>query len=458
MRRLALLALAGTLACGKELPQLQAGPLDAFTFPTGLGVLDGRIVVVSSNADLTYESETGGSVIVADVCEAPVPPAPPSCTADAVAGALNVESFAGELGVADLGACPALAARLDAEQKSAFVVVPIRGTNVVYRFAVDAAGALSCDGCEIAVGNGERGDPFSVGIACGPGIARAYVGYLRSSSGYAWLSEIDLTKDPGADGYVRHRLFQETGQYRGFAYDAARSRLYLTRAAAGGMPQIRWVDLAGECRIDVEEKDGGCRTSTTLAGSIPVELELRAIALANEPSSGGAVRRAYLTARLKDPNTGASNLDGLLVVGDLSENLAGQLQLTIADRIPIGYGAGDVRVLPPRAGKRDVVAALAGDDGVLWIYDDDTGARVALGRDPATGAPTVGRGPFPLAVDPDPIDPLGENVARVYVGSFREYFVTPVDVPLAAPETAHIVTASDGKLRRIGPQVTQVTP
>jgi hypothetical protein len=450
MRRLALLALAGTLACGEDLPELQAGPLDAFTFPTGLGVLDHRLVVVSSNADLTYESETGGSVISANVCEPAVPPDPQICTADTVAGALNVESFAGELGVANPAACPALAAA----GKGAAVVVPIRGTNVVYRFAVDAAGALSCDGCEIPVGSGERGDPFSVGIACGPGIARAYVGYLRSSSGNAWLSEIDLTKDPGADGYVRHRLFQETGQYRGFAYDAARSRLYLTRAAAAGAPQIRWVDLAGECRIDVPEQDGGCRTSSTLAGSIPSELELRAIALANEPSSGGAVRRAYLTARLKDPTTGASNLDGLLVVGDLSEDLAGRLQLTIVDRIPIGYGAGDVRVLPPRAGKRDVVAALAGDDGVLWIYDDDTGGRVAIGRDPGTGAPTVGRGPFPLAVDPDPL----AGVARVYVGSFREYFVTPVDVPLAAPETAHIVTASDGKLRRVGPQVTQVTP
>jgi hypothetical protein len=90
---------------------------------------------------------------------------------------------------------------------------------------------------------------------------------------------------------------------------------------------------------------------------------------------------------------------------------------------------------------------------VLWIYDDDTGARVAIGRSPVTGAPLVGRGPFPLAVDPDPLDPLGVNVARLYVGSFRESFVTPVDVPLDAPETAGVVM-SGTQIRRIGPQVT----
>jgi hypothetical protein len=88
------------------------------------------------------------------------------------------------------------------------------------------------------------------------------------------------------------------------------------------------------------------------------------------------------------------------------------------------------------------VAALAGDDGVVWIYDDETGARFAIGRDPTTGAPRVGHSPFGLAVDPHVLP--GTNSARVYVGSFQEHFVTAIDVPLDDPERVDL-----GAMRRI---------
>jgi hypothetical protein len=120
----------------------------------------------------------------------------------------------------------------------------------------------------------------------------------------------------------------------------------------------------------------------------------------------------------------------------------------VVDEIPIGYGASDVRVLPPRPGKRDVVAALAADDAVVWIYDDDTRARVAIGRDPRTGAPLVGKTPWGLAVAPAVLP--GTNVARVYAGSFQESFVTPIDVPLDDPAAAGIAVDGQGAPRRIG--------
>ena len=63
----------------------------------------------------------------------------------------------------------------------------------------------------------------------------------------------------------------------------------------------------------------------------------------------------------------------------------------------MGLGANEVEVLPVRAGKGDLVAVTASDDGLLWIYDDDQEALVrVIGRDPATGIPLLGRQPFGL--------------------------------------------------------------
>ncbi len=467
MRRLALVVAVAAAACRPTVPSHDPGPLDAFFYPTGLAVLpasptatrsDQRLVVVSSNADLTYDEETVGSVISVD------PEPPPTATAPApipVTGAMNIKSFAGEIALLDPGACPALAGA------GAAAFVPVRGQDVIYRLAVGADGSLACDpsGCTIAVGTTDHGDPWSAGVACdgatapgGPQLARAFVGYLRQASGVAWLTQIDLTKAPGADGYVQFSGF-EYGQIRGMAYDDGRRRLYLTHTVLGASTTLMWYDLGGGCRIDVAQADGGCVRGETpdpqlhTIGAVPYGVELHGIALAHQTDPTSPVRRAYVTGRIYDPvATGQSggrvgDFDGLLLVVDLTESATGVLEFDVVNEIPIGYGASDVRVLPARPGKRDVVAALASDDGVVWIYDDDTGAAVPIGRSPATGAPLVGHVPFGLAVDPAVLP--GTNTARVYVGSFQESFVTPIDVPLDDPEAAAIAVDAKGAPRRI---------
>ncbi len=460
MRRLALLAVA-VLACNDPQVEHPSGPLDSFFYPIGLGVLDHRLFVASSNADLTYAPDTGGSVISVDPLASPIP----------VTGAVDIDSFAGELAIADPAACPALAAH----NVGTKAFVPIRGSNFVYRLDVGADGSLACNDCGIPVGSTDRGDPFAVAVACddatspgGAKVARAYVGYLRSSTGSAWLTQIDLTRDPTDPLYVQHQAYDPGTGVKAFAYDPTRRQLYYTRSVTGGGETLRYIDLANDCPIALYYADGGCATGATPTGAIPPGVELRGIALAHiDPAAAAStVRRVYLTGHVYDFGAAASagyavgDFDGLLLVVDLSFDSAGMLQFDIVNQFPIGSGAAYVRVLPARPGKRDVVAAITVNDGSVWIYDDETGTRVAFNRDllgspalggqpaqPATGAPLVGSGPFGLAVDPAPLPgsvtaSTPSGVARVYVGSFRDHWVTPIDVPLDAPGDACIVSTS----------------
>jgi hypothetical protein len=452
-----LVALVAAAGCSED-TKLEAGPGDRFYYPTGMAVTaNGKLVVASSNFDLRYDDETGGSVIAVDPALEPAP----------LLGTINVRSFGGQLAIADPGLA-VNACEVSDPTAGAIALLPVRGSNVLYRLRVAADGALSCSDCALPIGSTTHVDPYSVGVACSPGLARAYVGYLRSSSSQAVVTQVDLTLDPSQEGAVRDFLpADDSGQVRGFAYDAARGRLYLTHTVTAAGTSLRWVDIGGKipcadplllcpCRVDQAFADGGCATGTSVAGAVPNGLELRGIALessAKDPSiPAGPIRRAYLTARIYDPVLAAAagvrvgDFDGLLIVADLVETLGGRLDLQIVRELPIGYGASDVVVLPARAGMRDVVAALAADDGLLWIYDDETGAAVMMGRDltqpegdptEPTGAPLVGHSPFGLAVSPIL---LPGDVARLYVGSFEENgFVTPVNVPLATPAAACLV-------------------
>ena len=127
---------------------------------------------------------------------------------------------------------------------------------------------------------------------------------------------------------------------------------------------------------------------------------------------------------------------GLLVVLDLVENSQGNVTPELVRIVPetgtLGRGLQDVRVLPARPGKRDVVAAIAVDEGVLWIHDDETLELASFGRDPLTGAPVLGHSPSGLAVDPAVV----ASTSRLWVGSYMDDFVTPIDVPLDAPGLA----------------------
>lgn len=412
MRRLLLVLLALPVACS-ELSEMEPGPTTTFYRPVGLGVHQGHLVVASSNSDLRYDDETGGSVIAVDPLADPV----------TWLGGLNVKSFAGELAIADAARCGI---------PGTLALVPVRGSDVLYRIAIGAGGALSCDGCELSLSGQGATDPFAVAVACdGAGFARAYVGYLRSVGGSAWITQIDLTQPETADGAVQHAAYT-TGQIRSFAFDAGRRRLYSAQTTTGSSTFIHYVDLVGGCRIDVTDAEAPNRCRSGAAALWP-GIEPRSIAL-SRGDGPEPFRRMYVSARVYDPVAAATvgvrvgEVGGFLVVADLVDDLAGRTQLQVVKVVPLGYGAGAVALLPGRGPTvREVVAVLAGGSGELLIYDDETDDRVYVGRD-GVGHPLVGAAPIGLAVDPVP---SGTGHAHVYVGSFEENFVTRIDVPLA---------------------------
>ncbi len=410
MRRLFWALLALPVACS-DVSTVEPGPTTSFYRPLGIGVHEGNLVVASSNSDLRYSDESGGSVISVDPLADPV----------TWLGGLNVRSFAGELAIADPARCGIPAA---------LALVPVRGSDVLYRIGIDAAGALSCDGCELSLTGQGATDPFAIGVACdGAGFARAYVGYLRSMGGAAWITQLDLTQPDGADGAVQHASFG-SGQMRAFAFDADRKRLYVAQSATGSSTFIRYVDLLGGCRFGAPVAENGCRSGFA---ALWEGIEPRAIALSR--AGPEPFRRMYVSARVYDPALAASvgvrfgEVGGVLLVADLVDDLAGQTQLQIVKVVkPLGYGAGALALLPGRGpAVRDVVAVLAGDAGELLLFDDETNDLVFVGEDP-NGHPLLGSAPTGLAVDPVP-SVAGD--AHVYVGSFQENFVTRIDVPLA---------------------------
>ena len=416
MRRLVWITVALAAACG-EAAKPEAGPLDRMYLPTGLAVYGGRLLVVSSNSDLRYDSDTGGSVIPFD---------PSELDTIRIGHGVNIRSFGGDIAIGDPVLCTSLAGPL--------AVVATRGSNTLNVLRIGADG-LSCAGCGIPL-SARAVDPLAVTVACGNGRERAFVAYLRAASGEAWISEYDL-----ADGALRNALVG-AGPIRGFAYDREHDRLYMTGLATSSPTPLRWIDLAG-CEIDRPASSGGCTVGQATMPGFASGLELRSIALAHPfvaPLLGTrAPQRAFITGRLYDATAAATaggrttDYSGVLLVVDLVESAFGGVDVQLVNKRYIGHGAQDVRVLPTRgATRRDVVAALTVDEGELWIYDDDTGSIARFGRLGTTGVPELGSEPYGLAVDPVTL----ASVARVYVGSFSGSFVTPIDVPLDAPGLA----------------------
>lgn len=424
LRRLAFLTLGTAFACGTSSTP-DPGPLDAFYKPSGLAVHGGKLLVASSNFDLRYALEDGGTIVSVD-------PRASANPADAkLVSGVRIASYTGELAVADAADCGA------AGLTESVAVVASRSTTELFPVAIGTDGALRCDGCAVPLASGSFADPLAVGVACTAGFARAYAGHLRSSDGRGWVSELDLV------GRSLRSALVASGPVRGLAFDRERERLWIAALSIGGPSTLSWIDLAGGCRIDVAPADGGCAVGTVPTDDLPVGLELRSIALSNAASSlRPDVRRAYVTGRLYDAPaaqvSGGRTTDygGILLAVDLAENATGGIDATWTELARLGTEAADVRILPPRPGKRDVVAAL--DATALTIYDDETGAARTFGTDASTGAPVLGRVPWGIAVDPQPAG----NVARLYAGSFQESFVTPIDVPLDSPADACIVSTA----------------
>jgi hypothetical protein len=418
------------------------GPLEQIRLPTGM-VVDSRhrLLVASSNADLLYDQSTGGTVMALD---------PFTVDSIALAGTVNVQSFAGDLALARTEAWTTTSVVPDAEACGALVPGPLavfgtRGSNTLNVLSLNpVTGELSCSGpgarCGIAVGTGV-GDPLAVAIACGGGKARAFTGYLTAPSAGAWIGELDLSTLRVQNAMVGF------GPIRSFAYDRDRDRLFMMGLATASPTPLRWVDLAG-CSLGAPLGAGGCRVGSATLPGLPAGLELRAMALAHSASPGspraaGASVRAYLTARLYDTSAAAivgfrnTDAGGLIIVVDLVENALGGVDPQVISAWPIGTGAQDIRVLPRLPGwapaRRDVVAVLTVDEGALWIYDDETHSLQAFRQcstagvcEPVTGGPILGHEPFGLAVDPD----FAGSVARLWVGSYAQSFVTPIDVTL----------------------------
>ncbi|MGC3998758.1 MAG: hypothetical protein QM767_15405 [Anaeromyxobacter sp.] len=133
------------------------------------------------------------------------------------------------------------------------------------------------------------------------------------------------------------------------------------------------------------------------------------------------MRRMYVALRLYDADVASAigtrptyDIGGLLVVLELREGAFGEPRPVVVRTIDIGLGASELAVLPARDGMRDLVAVAATEDGLLWIYDDESGAMVKVfGRDPTTGGPVLGHLPFGLAVQDR------GDVARIFVGFLR---------------------------------------
>ena len=363
---------------------------------------------------------------------------------------MNIQSFAGQMVVADPADPRGLA--FQCPVAGPLALVPARGADVLYRIGLGATGALSCGtGCVVNLAGGQFADAYAVGLACftpdpalpantqPPPMARAYIGFLRGASAQAWITQVDLLT-----GDVQSNSFG-LGQMLSFAYDPARNRLYAAQAPQG----IRWVDLADGCPFGAAELDGGCHGGAT---ALPAGLEARAIALSQpDPTNPTRPTRLYVLARVYDAMAALAigvrpgDVDGFLLVMQPVDDLSGRTQLQLVKPpIRVGYGPTALALLPARPGKRDVVAALAVDDPLLLLFDDDDDSSAVIGRDDL-GHPKIGLQPFGLAVDPVP---SASGVARVYVGSFQESFVTPIDVPLA-DVSGWSIPLSGGAYRRI---------
>ena len=142
------LALALAAACTSE-PTAPAGPLGQIRLPTGIAVQDHRLLVASSNADLLYDTDKGGSVISLDPSADPV-----GLSSVKIAGAVNVPSFAGELALARPDVPGALG--IDAEacgtgpdlpgteaMRAPLAVFATRGSNTLNVLEIADDGALS---------------------------------------------------------------------------------------------------------------------------------------------------------------------------------------------------------------------------------------------------------------------------------------------------------------------------
>jgi hypothetical protein len=359
-------------------------------------------------------------------------------------------SYAGPLAVADATTCPGLAS-------GALGFSASRYTRKLYQFPIGADGSVApCQGlepgrpCELDL-DPDLTDPAAVAVACRSDGARRtlFVGYLRSpvlgafAAGTAWLTEFNID-DLSA---VPRTFALAPGPVRDMAYDALTDRLYAVGRFDGLFAPLFILDLS-PCAYG-GPVDNSCaipRLQTvdlypSLAGA-----ELVGIALSNPQP--GFPRRAYIAVRVYDPSYAAAiggrpsfDIGGALLVVDIQDDVIGQPAARVRAVVPIGLGAGSVRVLPVRPGLADLVVVPSSGDGTIQLYDDEVGAVVrVVSIDQATGAPEAGRVPSATAVEDRGTEAL------VYIASFRDWTVSVLRVPMADPTSADLLRHTAGDL------------
>jgi hypothetical protein len=449
MKRAAWLLLAVVTACNENIAHVQP-PMDRFFFPGGLALTpvaggNQALLVASANFDLHYDRDVGATILSVD----------PSVydevngvggSAGRPGGALvklgpgaQVGSYTGPLALVDGSPCgldPGLVA-----------YTASRYTGKLYRVPVGADGSVGpCQGTDCVLGLEQAlSDPAALGVACRPDSLRSslFVSYLRApalgtyNTGTAWLSEFDL-RDLGKPP----RTFAMTdGPVGDMAYDALTDRLYAVGRFAGLFSPLFILDLPA-CSLTNPLDQNACpnpRVRTVdLYGSLP-GAELVGIALSNPQP--GRLRSAYLSVRIYDVGYASAiggrpgfDVGGAIMVVDLEEDLLGQPSARVRSVVPIGIGAGTVRVLPVRPGLGDLVVVPSTGDGTIQVYDDEVGAVVrVVSLDSTTGAPLAGHLPSATAVEDRGTEAL------VYIASFQDWTVSALRVPLADPTSADLL-------------------
>ena len=466
----ALVAFLMAAGCQDSYPVVLP-PENIFYFPVGLAVRQlppgpgtaagsSQLVVVSSNFDLRYQESNGGTVLVVD---------PDASQDTALGGALTtypggfmrIGSFGGQVAIADAACppgwpecpsgCPQLGADPGVAAGGAKVLLASRAIQTLYRMDMSSEGTLACDSGCASVEAIQLLYPYGVATVCnsrgGSDRADAYFTFLFGPGGQGWLARVGL-----ATGDVSVLALGTPPTYAA-AYDAVGDWLFVTGGASTGLAPLRWFNpsvtnqTSGGFDFPVY---GSFQTSGVVLGSAA-----RSVAVSNDGL------HLYVAVDLYDADllvsTGQQFVEGgALAVFSIARDASQQPRMAVERVVPTCLGGGELRVLPPRPGKGDLVAVTCDVQGVLVIFDTELGQVVRyIGLDPDTGLPILGRRPFGLTVEP--IDParaitspastdyepspcvVGASCDRIYVGSFLDNWVNILELNPDKPETVSLV-------------------
>jgi len=471
---MACIALAG---CRDSYPVPQA-PLDRFYFPSGIGahqLPSGKtaLVVVSTNFDLRYDPQSGGTILSVD------PDASDDTATDGVLAVLstyNIGSFGGEVVVAEPGCppgwptcrfgCPTLAPALQAANVGAEVITSSRYNQAIYTLGLNDGGQLVCGpGCTIDLPV-QVLDPYGVGLVCstqaGLSLANAYVTQLRAANNQGILTRLDLK----ANGLFDTVVLASPNTYTS-AFDPSGGRLFLSTQLGITQP-LRWIEPLSLPAVTVNGLTSARVRQVDLAAYLRGALT-QDMAVSND-GTRLYVQLEQIDADILYQAGAVVPKGGALAVFSLTPNGFNQPTMVLDRAVNSCLGGGQVRVLPPRpAGRRDLVAVTCDTQSTLVLYDDEAGQIVSVvGLNPATGAPLLGRGGFGLAVQPIlasqrtvnsfawtssfcpnpqgsatcyPPSPcrLGGECVRLYVGSFEQSFVSILEVDPGSPSKLVLV-------------------